>query len=364
MTLKQRIEAFVSMGDKIRNFLNACNSFDKLSNIPEYQAFEQAITESYQKNGWFTRENVLLMFSEIAKQLTVQQLENWLKKYPIYENEDNPKNIALIMAGNIPLVGFHDLLCILILGHKALVKLSSDDEVLPKFFVHLLTNSCPSFKNYIKFTNEKLTDFDAVIATGSNNSARYFEYYFNKYPHIIRKNKNSAAILTGNESETELKNLGFDIFNYFGLGCRSVSKLYVPQNYSFSNFFKAIFPFNYVINNKKYGNNYDYNRAIYLLNKEPFLDNNFLILKSDTKLASPVGVLFYEEYTSDEDLTFKLRLIKDQLQCLVSNTPNALMEVVPFGQSQCPQLNNYADGIDTIKFILELEYNCINQKTN
>ncbi|MBK7667135.1 MAG: acyl-CoA reductase [Sphingobacteriaceae bacterium] len=260
------------------------------------------------------------------------------------------KTVAIIMAGNIPMVGFHDLLCVLLSGHKALLKLSSDDNVLMPFFIKLLEHYEPSLGENIKFSEAKLVNFDAVIATGSNNTASHFQYYFGKYPNIIRKNRTSVAVITGKESPEDLKNLGRDIFLYFGLGCRNVSKLLVPKGFVFDPVFEAVFDYKFAVDNKKYGNNYDYNRAIYLLNLDKFLDNNFLIIKEDKGLFSPVSVLYYQEFDSETEVKQYLEENKENIQCIVGKEPG----FVPFGYSQQPVITEYADGVDTLNFLVNL----------
>ncbi len=255
------------------------------------------------------------------------------------------------MAGNIPLVGFHDFLSVLIAGHSVVVKQSSNDKHFLPLITKYLEHVEPSFKGAIAFTEEKLTDFDAAIATGSNNTARYFDYYFGKYPNIIRKNRNSITVVTGNETEAELKGLGEDVFRYFGLGCRSVSKLFVLKGYDFDQLFKAIFEYSDIINYKKYQNNYDYNKAVYLMSEFDLLENGFLMLKEDKSYSSPIASLFYEYYDDVDSLQEKLRQDEDDIQCIVSN---ALENAVPFGQTQQPSLTDYADGVDTLEFLSEL----------
>ncbi len=253
------------------------------------------------------------------------------------------------MAGNIPLVGFHDFLSVLISGHKVLVKQSSNDKQLLPVIAGFLMNIAPEFENRIRFTEERLTDFDAVIATGSNNTAGYFEYYFKGKPNIIRKNRNSVAILTGKESKEELEALGEDVFRYFGLGCRNVSKLYVPKEYDFESFFKAMYPWHTLLNSAKYANNYDYNKAVYLMSEFKLLENGFLILKEDESFGSPIATLFYEEYEDKKELQEKLEQNKENLQCVVGTKAD-----VDFGQTQHPKLWDYADGVDTLKFLEKL----------
>lgn len=348
MNLEQRIQSFEILSVFLQDFLNNKNNPRKIW----YDKLEQKINESFLYNGWFTIENVKKSISGIISLLNPNNL-NSLK-------EDNyevkiPKTIALIMAGNIPAVGFHDLACVLLSGNKVLIKLSSDDKIIIPFLLEVLIDIEPRFKDFILFSQNKLADFDAVIATGSNNSSTYFQYYFGKYPHIIRKNRNSIAILTGNETTEDLIKLGNDVFDYYGLGCRNVSKLYVPKNYSFNLFFESIFPFGNVIENKKYANNYEYNRAIYLMTQEKFLDNNFLIIKQDNNiLSSPIGVLFFEEYEKLNELETQLISLKDHIQCVASNAKFKQLTTVNFGETQSPGFFDYADGVDVMKFLHQL----------
>lgn len=358
MNLQQRTNTFVQLGEVINAYLGN-SAFENDINAElltsYYEKINQTIEQAFYQNGWFTKDNVLKSLSEIAAMLNKQELEKWLEKYNslLYKNH-TPKNIGIIMAGNIPMVGFHDLLCVLISGNKAIVRLSSQDKILIPLLTDILCSIEPQFQNYIFYTEAPFKSIDAIIATGSNNSARYFEHYFSKHPHIIRKNRNSVAVLDGTENESDLFNLGSDIFTYFGLGCRNVSKLYVPENYQFDAFFRAIFDYNSVVNNKKYGNNYDYNKTIYLLNNEKLLDNGFVILKQDATLSSPVGVLFYEFYTDKSLLENQLTAQKDQLQCVVAKEIIHPAKV-NFGETQMPKLWDYADGIDTINFLLSLK---------
>jgi hypothetical protein len=258
----------------------------------------------------------------------------------------------LILAGNIPLVGFHDFLSVLLSGHKVLVKTASNDQHLIKFLARYLVTVAPEMENYITFTDGKLENFDAVIATGSNNTARYFEFYFKDKPSIIRKNRNSVALLTGTESQEDLVRLGEDIFRYYGLGCRNVSKLFVPKDYDFQPFFKAIYEYKDVIFYEKYSNNYDYNKAVFLMSNFKLLDNEFLTLKEDSSYTSPISSVFYEYYDDLEQVTLRLENDKDQIQCVVSNglTPNS----IPFGKTQQPELWDYADNVDTLHFLLQI----------
>ncbi len=341
------LEAFVKLGKYLTDFCEYSyeNPSDRHSN------FEMALTKSQQQNGWFTRENILFALKQWADLLTEDNLKQWLSHYNL-KNEKSPKTIAIVMAGNIPMVGFHDFLCVLCSGNKVLAKLSSNDKVLLPFLAEYLIEQEPLLAEQIAFTEGKLENFDAVIATGSNNTSRYFDYYFGKKPNIIRKNRNSVAVLSGNETQEELKALGEDIFRYYGLGCRNVSKIYVPTDYDFDSFFKAIFEHGTIIHQHKYANNYDYNKAVYLMSDFKIKDNGFLIVKEDEGFASPIAALFYSQYESEEELRRHLAENEEQIQCVVSNRENS--DDVPFGETQKPKLNDYADGVDTMEFLLKL----------
>ena len=260
--------------------------------------------------------------------------------------------MAIVMAGNIPLVGFHDFLSVLISGHSVLVKQSSNDKHLIPFLAKYLEYAEKSFKGKISFTEEKLTGFDAVIATGSTNTTRYFEYYFKNKPSIIRKNRNSVAVITGTESSDDFENLSNDIFRYFGLGCRSVSKLFVPKGYNFDQFFQGMYKQREIINNAKYANNYDYNKAVYLMSEFSILENGFLMIKEDESFASPIATIFYEYYDNLNDLKIKIHAESENIQCIVAN--NFIKNEVKFGQTQHPKLWDYADGVNTIQFLSKI----------
>ena len=315
-----------------------------------FDGFKHQIKLAEEHNGWFSKSNIMYALENWSKLLTTEALNNWTSNYN-FENT-SPKNIALIMAGNIPLVGFHDFLCAFICNHKITIKQSSNDKHLLPFIVHYLVKLAPEFKNKIVFLDQKLEGFDAVIATGSDNTARYFEYYFKNKPSIIRKNRNSLAILTGNESKEDLLELSKDIFQYYGLGCRSVSKLFVPNDYNFEAFFEAIYHWHPIIEGAKYANNYDYNKAVYLMSEFKMLENGFLMLKEDPSYASPIATLFYEQYESIESLSIKLAANSDKIQCIVSNKLKE--DHLSFGSTQTPKLENYADGIDTVHFLLKI----------
>ncbi|MFM7079711.1 MAG: acyl-CoA reductase, partial [Bacteroidota bacterium] len=266
-------------------------------------------------NSWFTAEQIRIALAGWVELLQPESLHLFSQKYSKHQ-PSNERNIGVIMAGNIPAAGFHDLLCVSLAGHQLSAKLASTDQHLLPFVVELLRQVNPALAEKISFV-ENLKDVDAVIATGSDNSARYFEYYFGKKPHIFRRNRNSVAVLTGDENEYDLILLGKDIFTYFGLGCRSVSKLFVPKGYSFDMLFESMLKFEHLLQHARYMNNHDYQQAIYLMNNEPFLTNNFLIVKEDSRLSSPVGVLYYETYESEADLKQKTALIQDKLQCVI-----------------------------------------------
>jgi len=349
---KVRLQAFVKLGAFFQEFCEyANNNADSLQNDTSWKEdFLQVVNNAKHYNGWFTQENVLLSIKSWGNLLTESNLNKWLNGYNLSKN--TPKTVALILAGNIPLVGFHDFLTVLITGNKALVKLSSNDKLLFNFISKYLIYIEPSLKEEIVFTEGKLENFDAVIATGSNNTARYFEHYFSKGPNIIRKNRNSVAVLTGKETTEELTALGDDIFIYYGLGCRSVSKLFVPEGYNFDEFYKAVYKFHPIINQNKYANNYDYNKAVYLMSEFKILDNGFLMLKEDSNYGSPIASVFFEYYTSLEELKIKLEQEQDKLQCIVANNFNA--NEIAFGKTQMPELWEYADHIDTVEFLLSI----------
>lgn len=351
MAIENRIKAFVELGNFLEQFqVSGVVKKEKLPfNDLFFDAFSSQINRAIETNGWFTKENVLYAFSSWSKLLNNKYLNNWISSYNL--SEINPKNIAVIMAGNIPLVGFHDFLSVLISGHSILVKQSSNDNFFLPLIAKYLERIEPEFQGKITFTQEKLQNFDAVIATGSNNTARYFDYYFGKHPHIIRQNRNSVAILTGKETTEELQRLGEDIFRYFGLGCRSVSKIFVPRGYDFDLFFKAILSYSEIIHYKKYENNYDYNKAVYLMSLFKILENGFLMLKEDSSYASPIATLFYEYYDDLTLLKSKLKEDKEFIQCVVGTT---IENSIPFGETQKPQLSDYADGVDTLRFLEQL----------
>ena len=335
MTLDQRIFAFHQLGSHLRQLSE--------------EAFETLHDTVRQENPWFTKDNVRMALKGIEQFLQEDPLRKWTRSYSLHPA--TPKTIALVLAGNIPLVGFHDFLCVLISGHKAQLKLSSKDSTLFRYIIKHLVWLEPGFKEYIYIKEDKLENFDEVIATGSDNSARYFEFYFGKYPHIIRKNRTSCAILTGQETDEDLKALGTDIFSYFGLGCRNVSTVYLPQGYDLTRILSSWDEYKPIIDHHKYRNNYDYQKSILLVNRVPHLDNGFILLQENSKLVSPIAVLYYEYYATVEDLQAKLKDNEHKIQCIVGNSTPA---TTPFGQAQYPALWDYADQMDTLKFLSEL----------
>lgn len=307
----------------------------------EYNHFSELVNRVHVFNGWFTADNVRQSLIAWGKNLTESNLNKWLKDY---NGEPAYKKVGIVMAGNIPLVGFHDWLCAYVLGINTQVKLSSDDDKLFPAVLQMLSH----FDADIMTTTTlvpKLTEFDAVIATGSNNTARYFEQYFGKYPHIIRKNRTSVAILTGNEKEEELKGLAKDVFSYFGLGCRNVTKLYVPKGYDLNLVFGAFFEDKEIINNNKYANNYDYHKAVYLMERYEVIENGFILLRKHDDIHSPIGTLNYEEYDDLEKVNEQILSNAEALQCVVGDG------YIPFGKAQQPELWDYADNVDVIAFL-------------
>jgi hypothetical protein len=316
--------------------------------------FENAVKLSSMHNPWFTEENIIYSLKSISSSLAKEKLDIWLGQYRKIPNSDNPKKVAVIMAGNIPAVGFHDFLCVLVSGNRFIGKLSSQDKFLLPAIAEELKKIRPSLKENILFTEDRISGFDAVIATGSDNSSRYFEYYFGKYPHIIRKNRNSVAILTGNESRTDIELLLGDIFLYFGLGCRNVTKLVIPEGYNFSIFIEIMAKYKEKLSQQnKYMNNYDYNRSIFLVNQIPHQDTGYCLLKEDTSIPSQISVLHYEFYKDIDSALKNINEKRDSIQCLVSKE-RYFDYSVPFGKSQQPELWDYADGVDTLEFLSSL----------
>ncbi len=332
MNLQQRIYLLSRLGEYI------------LSKDEDWQkAKEKASLE----NGWFIPEFIELASKNIALFfLKEDNLKKWAADGQITETVPYPKTVGIIMAGNIPLVGFHDWLCTFISGHKAMIKPSSKDQVLIKHLMGKMEEWEPQTRAYCAFA-EMLKGCDAYIATGSNNSSRYFEYYFGKYPHIIRKNRTSAAILSGDETKEELKALADDVYLYFGLGCRNVTKIYVPEGYDFVLLLEVFKKYNYLADHHKYKNNYDYNLALNMLNKQFYMTNGSILLVEEKSLFSPISQLNYEYYTQADNLAEQL-IKHPELQSVTGR------RFVQFGQSQYPGISDYADGVNTLDFLKSL----------
>ncbi len=340
MTLKQRIELLVLLGKYL---------------LKDTSEKELAILHTEQHNRWLTKENSKQALESIATQfLTLETLETLAQKYDLPNENKNPKKIGLILAGNIPAVGFHDVLATFLSGNIAVIKYSSKDNYLIPFMVAYLEELEPKTKEYF-ISVDRLSGFDAIIATGSDNSAIYFEQYFGKYPNIIRKNRNSIAVLTGQESEEELIALGKDIFDYYGLGCRSVSKLYLPKGYDLPNLMRVLDHYKDIMHHDKYRNNFDYNRSIFLLNQVPHLINDCIMVLENESLLSRIATLHYEYYQNEEDLKNKLDKNKKAIQCVATGSNLDFEPIVGLGQTQCPTIEDYADGVDTLQFLISLK---------
>jgi hypothetical protein len=331
MNLSQRIEAFVKLGQKISN-----------TSIEDKQ---ELFSRVYNENNWFTEENIIKSMNGICSFLEKENLEKWLEKYDVINHDS--KKVGVIMAGNIPLVGFHDFLSILISGHSLMMKPSTQDNALMSFVVNTLIEIEPEFKSKIEIV-ERLNDADVFIGTGSDNSAKYFRYYFGKKPHIIRQNRSSIAVLSGDETTQAMEALGKDIFTYYGLGCRNVSKLLVPKGYDFIPLLDALKSYESVGDHHKYRNNYDYNKSIYLVNSEPHLDTGFLLVRESSDAVSPISVLYYQQYGTETELNEMLKVNQEKTQCIVGHN------YIPFGKAQMPELWDYADGVDTMEFLTKL----------
>jgi len=334
MNLQARIQAFTKLGEYFKN---------DFTSEKDEQIYSAKVT-----NAWFTEESIKGTINAWVEQLNDEMLTAWINPYKLKEVE-SPKRVLIIMAGNIPLVGFHDFLAVLISGHKVVIKLSSNDNVLIPLIIEKLIEIAPEFSSRIEFIEDiKDKKFEAVIATGSDSSSKYFEYYFKDAKRIIRKNRRSVAILDGTETKRELEGLANDVFAYFGLGCRNVSKVFLPKGYDLNKLFEAFYPYSNVVDHKKYGNNYDYNKAIFLMGSNKLIENGFLLLKEEKSLLSPVAMLYYEFYSNVDLIEEFIEDNKDLLQCVVSH------DKIPFGSTQKPNLWDYADGVDTVEFLRDL----------
>lgn len=337
------ITAFAALGELFSKYISGNEAKNQWVND-----FDNVLISASNQNKWFTKENLSFCINSWANTLTETHLKKWLLAYP--EAQKHEQRLGLVLAGNIPLVGLHDVLCGLACGYSIEIKYSSNDAVMLPFVMKFLMEKQPEWEGKIHFTDSKLQKFDRVIATGSNNTARYFEYYFKDVPHIIRKTRNGLAVLNGEETEAELSALCTDILQYFGLGCRNVSHLIVPQGYDFNALFLALYEHRDIIYHNAYANNYDYNKAVYLMQEVDLLDNGFMMLKKDSGLNSPIACIHYSIYSDINEVEKILKNAQDNIQCVVSN---CLKNSLTFGQTQYPRLCDYADHIDTMKFLLK-----------
>lgn len=363
-TLNDRVSAFAKANSILSHYLNKTLKQATSDTIDWQARIDKAWHQAQIKNSWFTDDNLLFALTEWSQALTQDNLQQWLAAYDITGVQS--KKVCIITAGNLPLVGFHDVLSTILVGHHALIKNSSNDDVLTPLLLEIATSFEPRLTASYSYNDGKLVDYDAVIATGSTNTSRYFEHYFGHKPHIIRKSRNSVAVLTGTETLEHMQALSDDVFRYFGLGCRSVSHIMVPRGYNFDLFFNGMFTYKELIKNEKYLNNYDYNKAVYLMSEFDLLDNEFLLIKEENNsYASPIATLGYSYYDSLDTLANTLVTQADSLQCIVSqgDTTTFLKEklgiltapaVVPFGKTQSPGLADYADGIDVVEFLLKV----------
>ncbi|ADQ81327.1 acyl-CoA reductase [Riemerella anatipestifer] len=344
MNISIKISGLAQLGLFINQFLEKTEEVYS----EEEALFSAKLSRAEIENPWFTQDSLRFALKQWADLLTEENLNDWVNSYP---ETKGGKKVGLILAGNIPLVGFHDVITVVLSGHTPVIKMSSKDkQVLP-----FLLEKWASLSEGIEYQLvEKLENYDAVIATGSNNTARYLEYYFKNKPNIIRKNRTSVAVLSGKETNEELQLLAEDIFRYFGLGCRNVTRLFIPQDFKLERLFENFVGFQDIINHNKYANNYDYNRAVYLLNQENFWDNNFVMLKEDTQLFSPLSVINFSRYDTIAEVETFLNENHENIQCIVSHLRLNRGEV-GFGEAQTPSLNTYADDVDTMAFLRTID---------
>ncbi|MDG1252015.1 MAG: acyl-CoA reductase [Flavobacteriaceae bacterium] len=336
----KRIDALISLGVHLGDFKN---------NHSNYSNLQDSIEKAIVNNAWFNQENIESTFRSWSKALNENQVKKWVSKYN-FKDVKKPKTVALILAGNIPMVGFHDIVSVWVSGNNADIKCASKDKFLIPYMTDFLEKETGI--SAFKFTDQHFTDFDAVIATGSNNSARYFNHYFGKYPNIIRKNRNGIAILNGQETKSQMEGLATDIIQYYGLGCRNVSKVYIPNDYNINFIFGGLYRYSKVIENAKYANNYDYNKAVFLMSDYTFLENGFFIIREDKGFSAPIACLHYEYYSNEIELEEHLNENRESIQCIISNMP--IKRKIDFGSSQQPSLWDYADELDTLSFLNNL----------
>lgn len=341
MKLENRLEILDSLGKELKEL---CNN-DEHFGFPGFETI-------YNSNPWFTEDFVKHSLNEWSNLLGIENLKIWISKYDI-SNKLSDKTLGIIMAGNIPLVGMHDFICAFVSGVKLKIKLSSKDNVLMKWVIERVSEKSAFNNDRISLCEDQIKDFDAIIATGSNNSNRYFDFYFSRVPNILRKSRNSVAVLSGDETTEELERLADDIFMYFGLGCRSISKLYVPQNYSFEKMVKATHKYEYLKNCFKYANNLDYQYALLSMNRILLINAGHLYLLENNDLHAPVAILNYEFYNNKSEVFEELTKKSESLQCIVTKFNN-IANTISFGDSQKPKLDEYADNIDTMSFLTSL----------
>jgi hypothetical protein len=341
MNIENQVLGLIKLSDYIRAYLaKSTEEFNE-----DDSEFELLLKKSEIENPWFTIDNQKFAFRQWSDLLTEENIKNWLKDYSVSKT---PKRVGLILAGNIPLVGWHDVISVVLSNHIPVIKLSSKDKLTVPF---LLKKWKEFSGNQVEFEFvDRLENFDAVIATGSNNTARYLEYYFKKHLNIIRKNRTSVAVLKGDETEAELQLLAKDIFQYFGLGCRNVTKIFIPEDFLIDRLFESFLGYQDIINHHKYANNYDYNKAVYLLNRDLFWDNNFVMLKEDDKLFSPLSVINFSRYSSIDDVKSFIAENEENIQCIVAKDDLGF-DSIQFGEAQNPGLDTYADNVDTMKFL-------------
>ncbi|MBK1896311.1 acyl-CoA reductase [Chryseobacterium paridis] len=341
MNIENQVLGLIKLSDYIRAYLaKSTEEFNE-----DDSEFELLLKKSEIENPWFTIDNQKIAFQQWANLLTEQNIRNWIKDYSVSQIS---KRVGLILAGNIPLVGWHDVISVVLSNHIPVIKLSSKDKYVIPFLLKKWKEFSGDQVEY-EFV-DKLENFDAVIATGSNNTARYLEYYFKNHLNIIRKNRTSVAVLKGNETEEELKLLADDIFQYFGLGCRNVTRIFIPEDFLIDRLFESFIGYKDIINHHKYANNYDYNRAVYLLNQDKFWDNNFVMLKEDDKLFSPLSVINFSRYSSVDDVKKFITENEENIQCIVAKDELGF-DSIHFGEAQNPGLDTYADNVDTMKFL-------------
>ena len=343
LSLNQRIQVLADLGERIQFELN---------HSPYNEAFENLLNKVNQRNPWFTKESVVQSLSVWANLLESNNLNHFISRYEtVLFEKKNDKVVLLILAGNIPLVGLHDVICSFLSGSKSMIKVSSKDALLLSYLIEQIKTINSTASDYFEISESKAQGFTHVIATGSNNSARYFDHYFSKFPNIIRKNRSSLAIITQGTTDTELEYLANDVFQYFGLGCRNVTQLCVPHSFDFDRLKNAFNSYATIINHNKYANNYDYHKAIALMNGDPFIDFEFILLQNKSMLKSPLGVLHYNFYENVTEVDSYIQEHRADIQCVVSSESTSFNEV-NFGQTQQPKLWDFADQIDTLQFLL------------